>query len=69
MSFIDSVGSLMADSGILELMADVFTGVPKMLKVKRFPQNMSALRMVADEIFRSVFNVHLPKIAMILCQF
>lgn len=60
MSFIGSVGSLMADSGLSELMSGVFAGVPKMIKGKKFPQNMRALRMVAEEVLRSVFDIHQP---------
>lgn len=58
MSFICSVGTLMADSGLSELLFSVFAGVPKMLKGKIFPQNMRALRMVAEEVLWSVFDAY-----------
>ena len=35
MSYVDSIGSLMADSGVTELMQAAFAGVPKMLSGKK----------------------------------
>ena len=54
MSFVGSVGTLMANSGLEELMNSAFGGVMKMLSGKKFPQNLRALRMVVEELLRSV---------------
>ena len=43
MSFIGSVGSLMAESGLSEILDSTFGGVAKMLNEKKFPQNMRAM--------------------------
>lgn len=60
MSFIGCVGTLMAESGLSEMMSDVFAGVANMLKGKKFPQNIRALRMVTEELLRGVFEDHQP---------
>ena len=49
MSFIGSIGTLMADTGLSDIVSSVFGGVSKMLTGKRFSQNVRALRMVAEE--------------------
>ena len=36
MSFVDSIGSRMADSGLTEIMQAAFAGVPKMLSETKF---------------------------------
>lgn len=56
MSFVGSVGTLMSNSGLEEIMEGVFGGVKKMMTGKKFPQNVRALRMVAEEVLRSVFD-------------
>lgn len=56
MSFVGSVGTLMANSGLEEIMENVFGGVKKMLSGKKFPQNVRALRLVVEELLRSVFE-------------
>ena len=43
MSFVDSVGTLMSNSGLEELLSSAFGGVNKMLTGKNFPQNVQAL--------------------------
>ena len=55
-SFVGSVATLMVESGLAEVMSAVFGGVPKMLTGKRFPQNVRAMRMVAEEILRQVMQ-------------
>ena len=50
MSFIGSIGSLMA--GLYELLNSTFAGVQKMMTGKKVPQNMRALRIVAEELLR-----------------
>ena len=52
MSFIESICSLMAESGLYELLNSTFAGVQKMMTGKKFPQNMRALRIVAEELLR-----------------
>jgi len=44
----------MAESGLSDILADVFGDVPKMLSGKKFPQNVCALRMLAEEIVRGL---------------
>ena len=56
MSFIGSKGSLMAESGLYELLDSTFAGVQKMMTGKKFPQNMRALKIVAEELLRPVFT-------------
>ena len=56
MSFVGCCGTLMAGSGLLEILSVAFAGVPKMLSGKKFPQNVRALRMVAEEILREFVN-------------
>ena len=52
MSFVGCVGTLMANSGLEELLGSAFAGVPKMLAGKNFPMNVRALRMVVEELLR-----------------
>ena len=54
MNFIGCVGTLMADTGLSDVMECAFGGVSHMLTGKRFPQNFRALRMVAEELLRSM---------------
>ena len=58
MSSAEAVGSLMAESGISDILSEVFGGVPKMLSGKKFPQNVRALRMMAEEVVRGLFMNH-----------
>jgi hypothetical protein len=53
MSFVGAVGSLMAETGLAEVMNEAFSGVAKMLSGKKFPQNVHALRIVAEELLRN----------------
>ena len=54
MSFVGSVGMLMSNSGLEEVMKSCFGGVEAMLIGKKFPQNVRALRLVTEEILREV---------------
>ena len=54
MSFIGAVGSLMVETGLNDILESVFGGVNKMLTGKKFPQNMRALRLVMEEVLRSL---------------
>ena len=58
MSFAGAVGSLMAESGLSDILSGVFGGVPKMLSGKKFPQNVRALRLMAEEVVRGLFTDH-----------
>ena len=53
MSFIGSIGSLMANSGLEEILKPSFAGVEKMLTGKKYPMNLRALRMVVEELLQS----------------
>ena len=56
MSYVGSIGSLMAGSGLKEILEKAFSGVPKMLTGKNFPQCVRALRMVVEEILRQILK-------------
>ena len=56
MSFVGAVGTLMGASGLSDVLSSVFAGVPKMLSGKTFPQNVRALRMLAEEVLRQIFE-------------
>jgi hypothetical protein len=43
MSFVEAVGSLMAGSGLAEIMSKALSGIAKMLIGKKSPQNIHAL--------------------------
>ena len=58
MSFAGAVGSLMAESGLSNILSEVFGRVPKMFSGKKFPQNVRALRMMAEEVVRGLFMDH-----------
>ena len=58
MGFAGAVGSLMAESGLSDILSEVLGGVPKMLSGKKFPQNVRALRMMAEEVVRGLFMDH-----------
>ena len=48
----------MENSGLSDILSDVFGGVSKMLTGKKFPQNVRALRMLAEEVLRRIFEEH-----------
>jgi hypothetical protein len=54
MSFVGAVGSLMTETGLAEVMNEAFSGDAKMLSWKTFPQNVRALRIVAEELLRKI---------------
>ena len=54
MSFAGAVGSLMEESGLENILHAAFSGVPKMLSGKNFPQNIRALRLLTEELPRGV---------------
>ena len=55
MSYVGSIGSLMAGSGMTEILSEAFAGVLKMLTGKTYPDNVRALRMLVEEIIRPLF--------------
>ena len=56
MSFVGAIGSLMAESGISDILSGVFGGVPKMLSGKKFPQNVRALRMMTEVVLQIIME-------------
>ena len=44
MSFVGSIGTLMTNTGLQEIMQSAFGGVAHMLRGKKYPQNVRALR-------------------------
>ena len=60
MSFVGAVGTLMAGSGLDVVLNSSFAGVKRMLSGHKFPQNVRALRLVAEEIMRDVFVRNQP---------
>ena len=54
MSFVGAIGSLMAGSGLAEILESAFGGVAKLLTGKKFPQNVRALRLVMEELLRDI---------------
>ena len=54
MSFVGAIGTLMAETGLAQILESVFGGVEKMLTGKKFPMDMRAMRMVAEELLRDV---------------
>lgn len=55
MNCVGCIGTLMDNSGLLELLTGPFGGVKKMLTGKKFPDNVRALRILTEELLRSVF--------------
>lgn len=53
---VGSVGNLMADSGLEELLQSASGSVQAMLSGKKFPQNVRALRMVAEELLCGILE-------------
>ncbi len=49
-SYVGCVGSLMAGSGIVEVLGAVFAGVSKKLIGKKYPDNVRALQMLTEEL-------------------
>ena len=54
MSFVGSVGVLMAGGGLEEILKSTFGGVQHMLTEKKFPQNTRTLRMLCEEILHGI---------------
>ncbi len=56
MSFIGSVGNLMTETGLADILSSAFGGVHKMLIGKKFPMCMRALRMVVEIILEQLIK-------------
>lgn len=55
-SYCGCVGTLMTDTGIVDVLNAAFGGgVSKMLTGKMFPKNIRALRMLCEELLRPIF--------------
>ena len=52
MSFVGSIGNLLMDSGVEEVLKSTFGSVQHMLSGKKYPQNTRALRILTEEILR-----------------
>ena len=50
MNFVGSVGTLMANSGVEEILQKRFAGVQKLLVGKNYPSNVCALRLLVEGI-------------------
>ena len=62
MDFVGCVGTLMADSGLKEILMTSFGSVEKMLQGKKYPQNVRALRLLTEELLRPVFEKENPRL-------
>ncbi|KAG1664960.1 Dual specificity protein phosphatase 16 [Nymphon striatum] len=56
MSYCGCIGTLMADTGIVDVLSAAFGGVLKMLTGKKYPQNVRALGMLVEELLRPIFD-------------
>ena len=58
MSDCGSIGTLMAGTGIQEILSSAFGGVLKMLTGKKYLQNIRAFRMLVEELLRPILAKH-----------
>ena len=56
MSYCGCIGTLLTNSGIVEILESSFAGVQKMLNGKKYPQNVRALRMLTEELLRTIIQ-------------
>ena len=56
MSYVGCIGSLMAGSGIVEVLSEAFGGVLTTLTGKKYPDNVRTLRMLVEELIRPFFQ-------------
>ena len=50
MDIVSCIGTLMADSGLKDILCQTFGSVEKMLVGKKYPQNVRALRLLSEEL-------------------
>ena len=55
-NYVGCIGSLMAGSGIVEVLSEAFSGVLKMVTGKKYPDNVRAQRMLVEELIRPFFQ-------------
>ena len=55
-SYICCIGSLMAQTGLEEVLSEQFGGVKKMMTGKKFPENVRAFRLLLEELLRPIFS-------------
>ena len=56
MSYIGCIGSLMAETGLEEVLSEQFGGVKKMMMGKKFPENVRAFRLLLEVLLKPIFN-------------
>ena len=56
MSYCGCIGTLMADTGIVEILSVAFGGVLTMLSGKKFPKHVRALRVLLEELLQPLFG-------------
>ena len=61
MSYCGGVGTLMAGTGIQEILNTEFGGVLKMLTGNKYPPNARSFRMLVEELLRPIFAKHHPE--------
>ena len=54
MDFVSCIGTLMADSGLSNILCGTFGTVNKMLQGKKYPQHIRALRLLTEELLRPI---------------
>ena len=52
-SFIGCVGSLMAESGLVDILSCAFNGVDRVFTGNECPQNVRALRLLVETVIRN----------------
>ncbi len=62
-SFISAIGDLAGPLGVRSILCGAFASVDAMLKGKKFPQNVRALRMLLEEILRPILQPRLEDVA------
>ena len=55
-SFISAIGELAGPLGLCSILGGAFSSVEAMLKGKKFPQNVRALRMLLEELLRPILQ-------------
>ena len=58
MSYCGCIGTLMADTGLDDILGAAFSGVGKMRSGKKFPKNICALQLVAEELLCPIIMAH-----------
>ena len=56
MDFVSCICTLMADSGLTNILCETFGSVDKMLEGKKYPQNIRALRLLTEELLRPILE-------------